>query len=227
MAPSTPEDEELTRLRARAYGREADIHADPDALRRLEELENATGDASSRGESQAPTSEEEPAASAQPEVEPAPSRVFRSRFRLSRRALPVVWISSVVLAGIGGGVLGAAVAEHDPSVIAVLSEAKEQGVPTDPALADFPDPIRFQDYLGLHVIVYTMTPSDDSVAQDCIAVGDSAGGARGGCLPEALDAIAVIEVNASSPQPLRESHPVGSVIQFTHVGDHVEVRASE
>ncbi|WP_448719207.1 hypothetical protein [Microbacterium natoriense] len=227
MAPSTPEDEELTRLRARAYGREADIQADPDALRRLEELENATGEASSPGEPQTPSTEEEPAANAQHDAEPVPSRGYPSRFRLSRRTLGGVWISSVVLAGIGGGVLGAAVAEHDPSVIAVLSEAKEQGVPTDPALADFPDPIRFQDYLGLHVIVYTMTPSDDSVAQDCIAVGDSAGGARGGCLPEALDAIAVIEVNASSPQVLRESHPVGSIIQFTHVGDHIEVRASE
>jgi len=227
MAPSTPEDEELTRLRARAYGRKADIHADPDALRRLEELENATDEASSPGELQAPSTEEEPAAIAQHDAEPVLARGSRFRFRLSRRTLAGVWISSVVLAGIGGGVLGAAVAERDPSVITVLSEAQELGVPTDLVSADFPDPIRFQDYLGLHVIAYTMTPSDDGAAQDCIAVGDSTGGARGGCLPEALDAIAVIEVNASSPQPLRERHPVGSVIQFTHVGDHIEVRASE
>lgn len=227
MAPSTPEDEELTRLRARAYGREADIQADPDALRRLDELENATGEASSPGELQAPSTEEEPAAIAQHDAEPAPSRGSRSRFRLSRRTLAGVWISSVVLAGIGGGVLGAAVAERDPSVITVLSEAQELGVPTDMVSADFADPIRFQDYLGLHVIAYTMTPSDDDAAQACMAVGDSTGGARGGCLPEALDAIAVIEVSAGSPQPLRERHPVGSVIQFTHVGDHIEVRASE
>ena len=77
MAPSTPDDEELTRLRARAYGREADIQADPDALRRLEELENATDEASSPGELQAPRTEEEPAAIAQHDAEPVLARGSR------------------------------------------------------------------------------------------------------------------------------------------------------
>ncbi|MDQ0646338.1 hypothetical protein QFZ53_000534 [Microbacterium natoriense] len=220
--------DELARLRARAYGRDADIQADPHALQRLNELENAPVEAHpGGGEPPALTDETPTVEQEHTDAEPVSPLKARRRSPLSRRALAGVWISSVLLAGFAGAGIGAAVGSHDPSVIAVLSEAPGLGPPTDFEGPDFPDAIRFQDYLGLEIIAYTMPEADGTTAQNCIAVADSSVGGRGGCLPPGLDTIAVIEVTASSPRPLRDRHPAGSIIQFTRTGDRIEVRASE
>lgn len=221
------EAEELARLRARAYGRDADIQADPGALHRLHELENAPILPPLDEQPTPLTDAERPTATPPKDADPVAPTRSTPRLRLSRRALLGAWISSVLIAGAAGGGIGAAVSSHDPSVIAELSEAPELGPPTDFGGPEFPDAIRFQDYLGLEIIAYTMPATDGTTAQSCVAVSDGSTGGRGGCLPSGLDTIAVIEVTASSPRPLRDRHPAGSMIQLTHVGDKIEVRASE
>lgn len=231
MAPRTPDDEELARLRARAYGRGADIHADPDALQRLSELENREPVMPAVKPDTNQASHEDPVIDPpQVEVNPVPSSQPRKRPRPSGRALAGIWAVSVVLAAVVGGCIGGAVGEHDPAVVAVLSEAPELEVPsnlTELTGSEASDLIRFQDYLGVIIVGYS-TPGSGEDPQSCIGItNESVKVARGGCLPHGLDAMAVMEVTTDYPAALRDRHPPGTFLLFTHVGDHIEVRVSD
>lgn len=110
--------QELQRLRARAYGPAADIDRDPEALRRLHELEEllAPGPADEVAEAlpEAPDTArflgrdvpvdppvDEPAAAPEPETEPPPGRPRRRIPRL----IAALWIASIVAAGAAGGAI--------------------------------------------------------------------------------------------------------------------------
>ncbi|WP_102193915.1 hypothetical protein [Microbacterium aurantiacum] len=231
----SPEPDELAILRARAYGRNADIHTDPQSLRRLQELEGDTKR----------TPPADPAVVTAPPqslseamelfesidlfepAEPAEPAVQTTRPPRSARAIALAWISTVVAAGLLGAWIGWTAARHDPTVIATLTESRELDVPAEFSGPQFPDPVRYQDYLGVQVITYTMPESADFPSQNCIAVRLVAGEGRGGCSEGGFDAAATFIVEVDSPEPLRARHPVGTVIRLQQDGNRIEVRSSD
>ena len=223
------EADELAILRARAYGRDADIHTDPQSLRRLQELEGST-------EQPPPPGSEVPAEPSQWSSEaiemfepigPNEPAIQTSRPPRSARTITLAWISATVVAGLLGAWIGATVAQHDQNVIATLTPSPELDVPPEFSDHTFPDPVRYQDYLGVPVITFTMPESADSPSQNCIGVHVSGEQTRGGCGEGGFDAIATFMVDENSPEPLRARHPVGTFIRLQHVGDRIEVRSSD
>jgi hypothetical protein len=186
-------DEELRSLRERAYGPGADIHDDPVALARLNELEAAAerepaverAGAAPRDDADAgPTPSEDPEAEAsvppvpsapdadQPEAadrEAAEPQAGRGR-RLTRR-VAWLWAGSVVLALFVGAALALAMASWSGERAAVLAETDISDWPE----LSFGEPEEgsriFEDYLGLTpVIVPNALGSDNQQRVPCMFV---------------------------------------------------------
>lgn len=225
----SPEPDELAILRARAYGRNADIHTDPKSLRRLQELEGNTAQTPLADPAlviEHPQWPPEAIELFEP-IEPMGPSVQKSRPPRSARTIALAWISTVVAAGLLGGWIGWTVARHDPTVIATLTRSPELDVPAEFSDPQFADPVRYQDYLGMPVITFTMPESTDFPSRNCIGVHISDEQTRGGCGEEGFEAITTFTVDENSPDPLRARHPVGTLIRLQFVGDRIEVRSSE
>ncbi|MDT3316296.1 hypothetical protein Q9S71_05615 [Microbacterium sp. KSW4-11] len=112
-----PVDEELSTLRARAYGPAADIHLDPAAQQRLAELEDATRPVRDEVDVEADiapkaAADEADAAAAVTSTTRPPAVVEAARTFWERpRVRLAVWVASVAVAGVvGAGVTYGAVA---------------------------------------------------------------------------------------------------------------------
>ena len=220
------EPDELAILRARAYGRDADIHTDPQSLRRLQELEGE-GEQTPHARTEVPTEPSQWSVEAIELFESIEPDDQISRPPRSARKMALAWVSTVVAVGLLGGWIGWTAARHDPTVIATLSRSPDLDVPPEFVDPQFPDPVRYQDYLGMPIITYTMPESVDSPRQHCIAVQVSEALTRGGCGEGGFEAILTFVVEDDSPEPLRTRHPVGSVIRLQHVDNRIEVRSSD
>jgi hypothetical protein len=238
----TPEDE-LAVLRMRAYGPDADIHKDPAAWHRLQELEapslaaskpDSTALAASHDGCEVMMGSSEPddpavtaggseATSSGTDLESPPRRRgFRGR---------AVWVSSVVIAGLMGAGIGGNAASYDPTVVAVLSEADHLGIPDDFAqgLQRIEQATRFDDFMGVQVVTST-EPFNASAPQlqGCISIrlGDVY---RAGCTAGDFDPMTEIAAGAGSGASwakIRDVYGDNAVLRFTQSGDHVVVQAS-
>ena len=125
---------ELRALRAKAYGPDADLHDDPDAMHQLAELESLV-----RGQSPtstpAPGIDPVPAANPIPTADPvraadpaptaaeAPPAAPRDRRGWTRKRITLTWIASVVVAVVASTAITSVVARRvqaDPREVAVL-----------------------------------------------------------------------------------------------------------
>lgn len=245
---STPTDsplDELRALRERAYGPDADIHDDPVALARLEELQeqerfpvgpiaaealNAPADPSpAPTEHSAPSADErtaEPAAEGAVAEEPGESDPQVAHARpWWRRRIPLLWAGSVVAGLLLGVALTLGVQAIDAGRVAVLQEDPEAEWPDEWFGSRPPDGRLFEEFHGLTVIVFPQSYGPDG-SQHCLYVvtPDQNGGfGAGSCGADAYPATASMEVGSLSPAELRDAFPDGTALQFVHDGSTVDV----
>lgn len=226
---------ELKRLRARAYGPNADIEGDPAAVARLRELEDrermraapleAETEADPDDGTDAPQPDPEPE-----EAEPAPRRpVLRSRRR--------VWVAAVAVAGVVA--LTSAATAAGVSVTAVdrtAGIAQTDTLTADPDaqlgsagyLGFDPEQTRgFADYYGLTVFSGVSQIDSEGNQAECLIALDTSevreadsprsaprgirvGGCGAGPFPASVEFI----VTSSFPEPFRARYPVGTAMQF-------------
>lgn len=243
---------ELERLRARAYGPDADIAADPDAVERLRELEDLEhshapqpmvvrgpldGQAAREGVAdESPRDDAEDAEALEaPAAERAP--LLRSRRR--------VWIAAVGIAA--ALALTSAVTAAGVSVTAVDRTA---GIAQTDALTANPDaelgtagylgfdPSQtrgYADYYGVTVFQGRTRIDSEGNNADCLLVIDTddlrdgdagrvSGGVRtGSCGAGPFPASVEFIVTPSFPEAFRTRYPVGTAVQFVLDGDDVGV----
>ncbi|KTS07689.1 MULTISPECIES: hypothetical protein [Microbacterium] len=228
---------ELERLRARAYGPNADIEGDPAAVARLRELEDLERMRAAPLEAEAET-EADPGDDAdvpQPdpepeEAEPAPRRpLLRSRRR--------VWVAAVAVAGVVA--LTSAATAAGVSVTAVdrtAGIAQTDTLTADPDaqlgsagyLGFDPEQTRgFADYYGLTVFSGVSQIDSEGNQAECLIALDTSevreadsprsaprgirvGGCGAGPFPASVEFI----VTSSFPEPFRARYPVGTAMQF-------------
>lgn len=226
---------ELERLRARAYGPNADIEGDPAAVARLRELEDrermraapleAETEADPDDGADAPHPDPEPE-----EAEPAPRRpLLRSRRR--------VWVAAVAVAGVVA--LTSAATAAGVSVTAVdrtAGIAQTDTLTADPDaqlgsagyLGFDPEQTRgFADYYGLTVFSGVSQIDSEGNQAECLIALDTSevreadsprsaprgirvGGCGAGPFPASVEFI----VTSSFPEPFRARYPVGTAMQF-------------
>ncbi|KTS88422.1 hypothetical protein NS183_09770 [Microbacterium testaceum] len=226
---------ELERLRARAYGPNADIEGDPAAVARLRELEDrermraapleAETEADPDDGTDAPQPDPEPE-----EAEPAPRRpLLRSRRR--------VWVAAVAVAGVVA--LTSAATAAGVSVTAVdrtAGIAQTDTLTADPDaqlgsagyLGFDPEQTRgFADYYGLTVFSGVSQIDSEGNQAECLIALDTSevreadsprsaprgirvGGCGAGPFPASVEFI----VTSSFPEPFRARYPVGTAMQF-------------
>jgi hypothetical protein len=249
----TSEADELAALRARAFGRNADIHSDPEALQRLRQLETAVRrppssptppsprpnddmpdlgtDAGTDTGAGMPFPDTTANASAATPASALPAAVGGSSVAPAREAgspwRTRLWIVGVAAAAAAGALIGVWAANHDPTVVAVLSPAAELGVPD--SLAELPgsgDATRFEDYLGAKIITYTFDDGSETPASSCIAIEAEAGDISGGCATKSLDAITHLDIREDASDALLAVHESGTSLRLTHTGDRIEIRSS-
>lgn len=226
---------ELERLRARAYGPNADIEGDPAAVARLRELEDrermraapleAETEADPDDGADAPHPDPEPE-----EAEPAPRRpLLRSRRR--------VWVAAVAVAGVVA--LTSAATAAGVSVTAVdrtAGIAQTDTLTADPDaqlgsagyLGFDPEQTRgFADYYGLTVFSGVSQIDSEGNQAECLIALDTSevreadsprsaprgirvGDCGAGPFPASVEFI----VTSSFPEPFRARYPVGTAMQF-------------
>ncbi|MFB4353385.1 hypothetical protein RAC69_09575 [Microbacterium sp. LS_15] len=248
----TDTDAELRALQSRAYGRDADITRDPEAMRRLASLEAQRQPASTSLYAAADPSPDPliesvprfaPDADGAPAVlEPdsesmiAPSSALRERFSPRPRLAWFVAAVAVFLSAIGVTATAVAMARPaEPGVVATI--------PVDPE-AKWRDILGsrdegsaiFEDFHGVTLIrsMGFAGPSDSGVG--ClIAVSTKAlnsaspdagfGGWGMGCPAGGFPASIQFIVDDGFPDALRARYPTGTALKFTMRGNLVEVRA--
>ncbi|WP_119698685.1 hypothetical protein [Microbacterium halotolerans] len=155
------------------------------------------------------------------------------------RRLAALWAASVVAASIITGIAVVTVSGYDPTVVATLHEAPQLGIPEeldgvqlgggDPA-----DAVRFEDYLGLPVVGFTMSfestgistgPNGDSTELRCIVLFGDADFTTGGCSDGGLDAIADFPATPDFPEKFLSVHDVGTAVRFVQEGNRIVVHA--
>ncbi|MFB8385947.1 hypothetical protein ACFC3F_02285 [Microbacterium sp. NPDC055910] len=240
--------EELRMLRARAYGREADIDVDPSAQHRLEELERLARptqrrtdtdehvDTTDPSREDAPVVEVVPAA-AESSLPSAPGDDIPPRPSLPRRTL-ALWIASVVVALLVG-----VAATVGVSGISALGGGSVRQVATLHAIDDFDWPefvgvagtgsAGYDDFYGLTPLRPRGGYFAGGVEQECLLVVFTEdietgaeypqGGMFSGCGTGAFPATLQFPVDAGLPDELRERFPEGSALQFVLDGDRVVV----
>lgn len=244
---------ELAALRARAYGPDADIHDDPDALRRLTALEDeARGAADSASAISAsvgidvprPAQLAEPqhpiapaanweasvpeiapnAAASDEEQDPAgPASTPASRWAWMLR--PSVWIASLALTAAITGVVTTMIVTHDPTVVARLQEIPREEWPEAVEQYGFREhPRVFEEYNGLTVIAGEVEGQPGLM---CLYVTLGALGASGACQSEGLDPRIDFVAGGAQGVNLGEAFADGTAVRITLEGDTVVVRAVE
>ncbi|MDF2047525.1 hypothetical protein P2P98_15265 [Microbacterium sp. Kw_RZR3] len=231
---------ELERLRARAYGPNADIGGDPAAVARLRELEDlermrtapleAETEADPDGVADVPRADPEPEETEPEETEPTPRRpILRSRRRVWVAALAVAGIVALTSAATAAGVSFTAVdrtsgiAQTDTLTADPDAELGSAGY-----LGLDPEQTRgFADYYGLTVFSgVAQIDSEGNQAECLIALnttevrdadsprsaprGTRFGGCGAGPFPASVEFI----VTSSFPEPFRARYPVGTAMQF-------------
>ena len=238
--PPIPADDEreLRELRARAYGRDADLFDDPVGLARLAELENrraaqATaaridGEAASRAEAEVP-----PDAALPPDAAPSatgrPSAASGWRRVVSERSREI-WLGAgagVVVVAIGWGVawLG------EPRPTATLSSTA--GRADEEVLALVAEPAGWFDIDTTRLRAYEtyrgVEPwsARDEFGNPCLLLIDRAADEvlEAACTPQEVRLIADIGAWPAdvSDYAFAEGLPDGTVIRFQHRGDTVDV----
>lgn len=229
-AKATPErSAELAALRRRAYGPDADIQRDPDALARLRELEGvsrpaaeppAAVDAPEQPDPEAATGPAAPAsdapAAAASVIDTPPSDAPQRRWRT--RILVAVAVAALLVGGVGGGIIGAALATSPASAAdATLriepSNGAERGPGWERMLSSWGlDPtstVPYESYRGLEI----WTGASDAGDACLIVAGDGmllAASCAAGDLDPTLD----YRINPGSRYALDEHLPDGTLIRF-------------
>ncbi|HET8926776.1 MAG TPA: hypothetical protein VFN24_02990 [Microbacterium sp.] len=231
--------DELRTLRARAYGPAADIHDDPAALERLRQLESwgrtpprppdpaSSPPAADAGAPNPETADRTPAspppASPAPAVAPAPPTR-----RWGRGRLLLVWIATLVAAGLAGAAAASLMPRSESAPLATLAATQDASWP-DFVLGDRPEgAVLFAEHLGVQMIavpqevqggssvcLYAMSARD--LPRGAFAVGCGAG-------PFAPTLTSV--VGSDWPAEMLERFPVGSAVQYVLAGDRVLVYAA-
>ncbi len=234
--------DELTALRARAYGADADIAADPDALRRLAVLEEASRRARTAPPPPpiAPRVPEPVAPALAAELGPGaeagdadPADSFAPTVPTVRR-----WTTAQALAAVLAAVLvtaGLAVpatlllAPAGPRPIAVLHIDPDADVP--PAAADVAgeQAVRYDDYLGMQLTSGGSDRAEGLCLTVLITTDGTSGSATGTgtCAATGLEPWLDLTVDARVGAQVRARHPEGSTLRFALVGDEVHVFASD
>lgn len=236
------DDAELQALRARAYGASADIRDDPDAVRRLADLERRARPS----DAGVPTvdSDDQPLeapdgteAAAPPipgpgpaPAEPGASTAAPARGRRPRRSFLLVWLASILataVLAVGATLLvvdttraGEERASDGAHRIALL-DVDPGFVPAASILGG--DTRGFVPFEGMTAISTTAgLGADDGVPCLLVIATDdydpSAGTIEGtiysGCRAKEFPASAQFVINAASPEPLQERFGVGRGIRF-------------
>lgn len=244
-------DDELQRLRARAYGPDADIAEDPAAVRRLAELEAQQRDAAEPAEPAEPAHarQSEPQERAesgeesgtgetvqpdreQPDAARRPPRIVRW--------LPALWaVSLLVVAAVAATMTftsTAAVLRPVPDAearqVAVIELGSDFLAPRFLGMEQRADSRGNRDWYGLTVLVVRDTWYGDTV-DECLVImrqddvdpnSDSLSGPLyTGCSAGGFSAVLQVRVNDAMPEELLEQFPVGTGLRFVLDGSRVGV----
>ncbi|HKP08487.1 MAG TPA: hypothetical protein VJU58_14635 [Microbacterium sp.] len=212
---------ELDALRLRAYGPDADIDDDPQALSRLRELE-----AQAIGE----PGPDAPALAAAPpateEDEPVTAAVARAPWWERHRAL--LWGGSLLVAVLVGAAAASVQLTPGREQVAVLGEDVDGPWPEQMWGAQPPDGVTFDEYLGLTAIA-SARDFGNGTHSTCLWVYDSQsvnfGLSAGSCAAGSAPTSTTIAVTSQAPQALLEEFAEGTTLQFVRDGDRVIVYA--
>jgi len=232
---------ELAELRSRAYGPDADIDRDADALARLvvleelaraEVLEPASVDEPT-ATSRLPGASETTASSALAEkaatgvidetVDAEPTRIRDETRRPWWRRVPWAYIVAALAVGVTVGL--ALTTLLPPHPVTTLQQAPIEGAVLDFQMygiqAD--SPVRYQPFHDLEV--WSARTEQGST---CIVVTSAAGEwMAAGCAPEPLDPVADIQYYSGMRPVDGLELPNGSVVRFILRGDVIEVSVAE
>lgn len=244
--------DELRRLRARAYGPGADIADDPVAVARLRELEELDrtrqhtalpSDAVVDGGAEAERTGVAASAGLD-DLDPADiDQTPRPPLLRTRRRVWVaaVGVAAVVVAASALTAVGMSftTVERTPGI--AQTDALTPAPELDPAAVGYlgfdPEQSRgFEDYYGLTAFAGPTQIDSEGNRADCLLISDTAdvadsGGALrsnagvrfGGCAAGLFPATAEFIVNSTFPEQFRARYPVGTAVQFVLDGDDVGV----
>ncbi|WP_341936102.1 hypothetical protein MRBLWO14_001788 [Microbacterium sp. LWO14-1.2] len=239
----TDTDAELRALQSRAYGRDADITRDPEAMRRLADLEAPppveppAAVAPPSGTTEAP--ERHPSAPAEHSTAPRDPSDSVPRLGLFDPRPRTAWIAAAcaVVAVV------AAVSASVATVVTATARPIEPGIvdtiPVDPggewwdALGEQTNgSVVFDDYYGVTFVRNEgWTEIDDqrcllAISTKVLGSSDSVSTGLGmGCSAGGFPASVQFTVATGSPDALRDRFSDGTSLKFTLRGDTVEVRA--
>lgn len=245
MALSSEGRRELDELRSRAYGPDADIHHDADALARLIELEGIARNPRSAAPAERPARVVDsvpgaPAAASEQKADTRPSTVADEGDRGAAagavapapstdrrpwwRRVPVAAVVAVAaLVGVGVGVWVSALGAPQPAT--TLARA-----PLDGAALDFElygirsdEPVRYEPFHDLEV-----WSAETDQGTSCIVVTTATSEwMAAGCAPEPLEPVADVPFYAGMREIDGLDLPTGSVVRFTLDGDVMRVWIAE
>ncbi|BAJ75758.1 hypothetical protein MTES_2794 [Microbacterium testaceum StLB037] len=231
---SIDEEDELAQLRRRAYSPSADIASDPDALRRLIELE-ARANATEQAPASAPAVPEEPVAPAESEIPDAtPARPRITRPRLRRSTVILLAAAALVVATLATVLVVVQRVQTDPlqagaTQIARLAPDPDFEVPSSLTVGITGNVTAFEEFEGFRVI---SQPSyyDAEGAARCMTVWqpellDTAGG--GGfsydgefflstCGAGSFPANMTMLLRDGTPERAQTDFPAGTALQFVY-----------
>jgi hypothetical protein len=236
-APSaTPEpSRELADLRRRAYGPDADIHRDPAALRRLDELQSVQrpdppGERAGPSDSP-PQAETSATAAASPGESVTDVRSEQPPTPRAIHALGIRFWATLAAVGVVGAVVGFAVsASVSPRADVTLG-------PTDHVQIDLEDdwllsvsqwittdaqPVQHEPFHKLQVLSVT-----SKAGTSCLVVSWADHWSDYSCTPAGIAPVVDFVAYLGGPQPLEDPLPPGSVIRFELNGDVVDVTMRE
>lgn len=218
--------DELRALRARAYGPGADISSDPDALRRLAELEART---------RAPLAETERELASPPEQAPPPSPIpepvepaSAARPRRTRVRVALLVAAAVVLTAVVASAATLSLTDDGPPRVATLAAVPDAEWPAQFPGADVGDAAVFETFEGMTVVSMQRGirgPGSDAM---CLyLVGGAPLYPTMMCSVGEFPATTVVLVGGDSPEPLRKRFRDGTALQFVLDGGAVQVYAIE
>jgi hypothetical protein len=226
--------EELNALRKRAYGPDADIHQDPEALRRLRELEGAAAKREPEPVAIEPARESTPEPAQTPVESPAlniadaehPSEQWVRRLPRFRRSTVLIAIAVAVIAAIIAAALVLVQrVQTDPlqvgaNQVARLTVDAEYKIPR----FFYSDRQAFTAFYGLRVVVTGGGTVDrclniyaDADILDPNASSFTGGALKGGCAAGQFPAMTQFRVDALSlPDELQAAFPNSDALQFVY-----------
>lgn len=219
---------ELDALRSRAYGPDADIDRDADALARLVELEEQLRGGSAPDDSVElgvpPAAEPAAAGPEEAVVAGTPDGSASDVSRRGLRRVPVfVWVLLALALGAAGGLLLPLVGAPQP--VTTLERAPLGDAPVDFELygVSAESPVRYEPYHDLQI--WSGLTEQGST---CIVITNDAGEwIAAGCAPEPLDPVADVNFFPGMRAINGLDLPDGSVLRFTLRDDVMEVWIAE